>query len=74
MTLSPRQQAASAGLTHYAGKPCKRGHLTGHRYTSTGACIDCTDELQRATRGTAKPRAKRRMVEVSQPDDFAGLL
>lgn len=28
--------------TYFTGKPCKHGHIS-ERYTSTGACLACTD-------------------------------
>lgn len=35
-----RATALASGAIHYAGKPCRKGHV-GLRYVSTGACVAC---------------------------------
>ncbi len=36
-----RDQARATAARYYIGKPCRHGHATGIRYTSTGACAAC---------------------------------
>lgn len=41
--MTPRLQAAQEGRKRYQAKPCK--HCGGlDRYTSSGACVVCTDK------------------------------
>jgi hypothetical protein len=35
-----RAAAIAAGVTHFRGRPCKRGHH-GKRRVATGACVEC---------------------------------
>jgi hypothetical protein len=48
--LELREEAASAGLVKYQGKPCKRGCGT-ERYVSNGGCVECIlSRTQRANK------------------------
>ncbi len=38
--ITARITAKAAGELTYKGTPCKRGH-SGHRYTSSGNCVEC---------------------------------
>jgi 5-methylcytosine-specific restriction endonuclease McrA len=54
----PRATAIASGLKRYfTGKPCKHGHVS-ERFTSTGACIECDSQWQKANRkpGTGSER------------------
>ncbi len=54
-----RQAAKAQGLRFYIGKPCRRGHMGGLRYTSDQSCAQC----RQAEQATAQERAKRRRYQ-----------
>jgi len=58
MEIITRDEAASAGFTHYfTGVPCKHGHLDT-RYTKTGGCSECMRRRVRA-HSAANPEKKK---------------
>lgn len=74
MQIISRDEATSAGLTHYfTGVPCKHGHLDT-RYTKTGGCSECMRCRVRA-HSAANPEKKklsdRRSYEKKRPERLA---
>src|SRR5271170_257137 len=58
-----RMRARAHGLKTYIGAPCKREHLSGERYASTGFCLECMRERYRSDPESVIERSAKRCVE-----------